>query len=141
MKKFSYAIQTRYPTLFLLFMIQSQFFFKNNREGRKGMRYFHLGLPHLFNEWKNLFSRRYLSADITAGITVAFVAIPLSLAIALASGVSPGAGLITAIVAGIVCALFGGAPLTVSGPAAAMSVLIATNVENFGVEAVTVMCL
>ena len=93
-----------------------------------------LGVPRLLPAWKKMFSREYLMEDLFAGMTVAFVAIPLSLAIALASGVSPGIGLITAIIAGIICALFGGTPLSVSGPAAAMSVLIADVVQKYGVE-------
>lgn len=91
-----------------------------------------LGIPRLLPAWKNLFSADHFMSDLIAGITVAFIAIPLSLAIALASGVSPGVGLITAIVAGIVCALFGGTPLAVSGPAAAMTIVIADIVEKFG---------
>lgn len=76
-----------------------------------------------------------------AGLTVACVAIPLSLAIALASGVAPAVGLVTAIVAGIVCALFGGAPLQVSGPAAAMAVLVASIVQEHGPVALLVVGL
>jgi carbonic anhydrase len=100
-----------------------------------------LGIPKLFPEWLKMFSTKYLTNDIFSGITVAFVAIPLSLAIALASGVPPATGLVTAIVAGIVCALFGGTPLAVSGPAAAMSVLLADTVQKFGLEALVFMCL
>lgn len=105
------------------------------------LKYFTLGIPSLLSSWRNLFSKEFLFADTMAGLTVAFIAIPLSLAIALASGVSAGAGLITAIVAGIVCALFGGTPLAVSGPAAAMAVIIADNVEWYGVEGVILICL
>ena len=93
---------------------------------------FDLGLVSLSKEWVTLFSKLHLKNDFIAGLSVACIAIPLSLAIALASGVSPVVGLITAIVGGIVCAIFGGTPLSVSGPAAAMSVLIATNVEQYG---------
>ena len=100
-----------------------------------------LGIPLLIPEWKKMFTTRDLSSDVFAGITVAFVAIPLSLAIALASGVAPAVGLVTAIIAGIVCAFFGGTPLAVSGPAAAMSVLLADTVEKFGVESLVFMCL
>jgi carbonic anhydrase len=88
-----------------------------------------------------MFSPSTLFADTLAGLTVSFIAIPLSLAIALASGVSPGAGLITAIIAGIICALFGGTPLAVSGPAAAMAVLVGDNVEKFGIEGLVLICL
>jgi len=92
-----------------------------------------LGVRKLLPEWAALLSRQHLRADFVAGLTVACVAVPLSLAIALASGVAPGIGLITAIIAGIVCALFGGTPLAVSGPAAAMAVLIASVVEQHGI--------
>ncbi len=100
-----------------------------------------LGIPSLIPEWKKMFSRQYLTNDLVSGITVALLAIPLSLAIALASGVPPAVGLITAIVAGIVCACFGGTPLAVSGPAAAMSVLLADTVQRFGLEGLIFMCL
>jgi len=92
-----------------------------------------LGLRKLLPEWRALVSPRNLRADVVAGLTVACVAVPLSLAIALASGVNPGIGITTAIIAGIVCALFGGTPLAVSGPAAAMAVLIASVVEEHGI--------
>src|SRR5262245_496327 len=82
-----------------------------------------LGLGRLVPEWRRLLSRQDLGADVLAGITVGFVAIPLSLAIAVASDVPPGRGLVSAIVAGIACGLFGGTPLAISGPAAAMAVL------------------
>ncbi len=101
---------------------------------------FNLGIPDLLPAWKNFFSPKYLVEDVYAGVTVAFVAIPLSLAIALASGVQPEVGLITAIVAGIVCALFGGTPLAVCGPAAAMCILIADVVEKFGVTSLIMIC-
>ncbi len=102
---------------------------------------FDLGIKKLWPEWKDLFSRRYLKEDTFAGLTVACIAIPLSLAIALASGVSPAVGLISAIIAGIVCAFFGGTPLAVSGPAAAMSILIATQVEKFGLSGLLIVGL
>ena len=89
-----------------------------------------LGVRSLIPDWKDLFSTKHLGADVGAGLTVACIAIPLSLAIALASGVAPAIGLVTAIVAGIVCALFGGTPLQVSGPAAAMAVLVASIVHE-----------
>lgn len=100
-----------------------------------------LGIPSLLPEWRAMLSPKYLFTDALAGLTVAFIAIPLSLAIALASGVSPEAGLVTAIIAGIVCAVFGGTPLSVSGPAAAMAVIIADNVEKFGIEGLVLICL
>ena len=65
-----------------------------------------------------------LLPDAFSGIAVALVALPLSLAIANASGVAPEVGLVTAIVGGVVVALFGGCRLQVSGPAAAMTFLV-----------------
>lgn len=93
-----------------------------------------LGGRRLLAQWRDLLTTRWLARDAMAGVTVAFVAVPLSMAIALASGVPPAAGLVTAVVAGIVCSIFGGAPLGVSGPAAAMAVLIASVVEEHGMQ-------
>ncbi|WP_373048009.1 SulP family inorganic anion transporter [Vulgatibacter sp.] len=100
-----------------------------------------LGFSQLLPQWKAMLSPRYLREDVVSGLTVACVAIPLSLAIALASGVAPEVGLVTAIVAGIACALFNGTPLAVSGPAAAMAVLIASAVENHGLGGLLVIGL
>ncbi len=94
---------------------------------------FDLGIRQLYPEWKNLFSKDGLKEDLIAGATVACIAVPLSLAIALASGVHPSVGLVTAIVGSFVVALFGGTPLAVSGPAAAMAVLVASVVQDYGV--------
>jgi carbonic anhydrase len=91
-----------------------------------------LGLKGLWPEWRALVRREHAREDLIAGVTVACIALPLSLAIALASGASPAAGLVSAIVAGVICALFGGTPLAVSGPAAAMAVLIAAVTEAHG---------
>ncbi|MET0404140.1 MAG: SulP family inorganic anion transporter, partial [Cystobacter sp.] len=71
---------------------------------------------------------------MVSGLRVASVAVPLSLAIGLASGVSPEIALVTAIVAGIVGAVFGGTPLLVTGPTAAMAVLIASAVQQYGLR-------
>lgn len=103
--------------------------------------HFDLGLPGLVPEWRQLLSPRGLRDDLIAGTTVACIALPLSLAIALASGVHPSVGLVTAIVGSVVCALFGGTRLTVSGPAAAMAVLVASIVQQFGMTALLVVGL
>lgn len=103
--------------------------------------HFDFGIKQLLPEWRNLFSRRYFFNDVAAGIAVACIAIPLSLAIALASGVDPELGLVSAIIAGIVCALFGGVPLAVSGPAAAMAVIVATAAEKYGLPGLLVIGL
>ncbi len=95
-------------------------------------------MRYLLGEWRKMFRRESLLADLLAGLSVALVALPLSLAIATASGVEPGVGLITAIVGGIVVALFGGCSLQVSGPAAAMTFLVYEIVTKYGMAGLTV---
>ena len=68
-----------------------------------------------------------LRGDLTGGLTAAVVALPLALAFAVASGVEPKAGLYTAIVAGIVAAIFGGSPVQITGPTGAMAVVFVSN--------------
>ena len=75
-----------------------------------------------------------LRADLVAGLTVAIVALPLSMAIAIASGVTPDRGLYTAIVGGFVVSLLGGSRFQIGGPAGAFIVLVAATVERHGVD-------
>jgi SulP family sulfate permease len=74
-----------------------------------------------------------LRADAVAGLTVAIVALPLSMAIAIASGLPPGAGLVTAIVGGFLVSAFGGSRFQIGGPAGAFIVLVAATVAEHGV--------
>ncbi len=91
-------------------------------------------LAYLRDEWRLMLRPGTMAADALAGIAVALVALPLSLAIANASGVKPEVGLVTAIIGGIVVALFGGCRLQVSGPAAAMTFLVAEVVAKYGMS-------
>jgi SulP family sulfate permease len=75
-----------------------------------------------------------LRADILAGLTVAIVALPLSMAIAIGSGVTPDRGLYTAIVGGFLVSLLGGSRFQIGGPAGAFIVLVAATVERHGVD-------
>lgn len=90
-------------------------------------------MSYLANEWRLMLRPATLGADTMAGVAVALVALPLSLAIATASGVEPAVGLVTAVVGGIVVALAGGTRLQVSGPAAAMTFLVSEIIAKFGV--------
>ncbi len=72
------------------------------------------------------------SQDLAAGFTVALVALPLALAFGVASGVGAEAGLVTAIVAGALAAIFGGSRLQVSGPTGAMTVILVPIFHQFG---------
>ncbi len=73
-----------------------------------------------------------IQADILAGLTVGVIALPLSMALAIASGVSPERGLYTAIVAGIIIAISGGSKVNISGPTAAFVVVLLPIVQQFG---------
>jgi SulP family sulfate permease len=75
-------------------------------------------------------------ADLVCGLTVAIVALPLSMAIAIASGVTPGRGLYTAVVGGFIVSLLGGSRFQIGGPAGAFIVLVALTVDRHGVDGV-----
>jgi SulP family sulfate permease len=81
--------------------------------------------------WRNGDIRRSLSHDIMAGITVAIIALPLSLALAIGSGVSPEKGLYTAIIAGFLISALGGSRVQVGGPAGAFMAIIAGIVAKY----------
>jgi sulfate permease, SulP family len=75
-------------------------------------------------------------ADVISGLTVAIVALPLSMAIAIASGVTPDRGLYTAVVGGFIVSLLGGSRFQIGGPAGAFIVLVALTAERQGVDGV-----
>lgn len=80
------------------------------------------------------YGKQKLIKDIIAGLTVGVIAIPLSMALAIASGVPPQHGLYTAIVAGIVIALTGGSRFNISGPTAAFVVILYPVTQQFGLS-------
>jgi sulfate permease, SulP family len=75
-------------------------------------------------------------ADVIAGLTVAIVALPLSMAIAIASGVTPDRGLYTAVAGGFIVSLLGGSRFQIGGPAGAFIVLVAVTVDRHGLDGV-----
>lgn len=80
------------------------------------------------------FSRRNLLREITAGLVVAFIALPLSIALAIASGVAPERGLITAVVAGFLVSLLGGSRVQIAGPTGAFVVIVYGIVGQHGID-------
>jgi carbonic anhydrase len=96
---------------------------------------------YLKNELAPIFKPAFLLNDILAGIVVALVAIPLSLAVAIASSVPPEIGLISAIIGGIIAAIFGGSTLAITGPAVGMTVIIAQTIQQYGYSGLLIMGL
>ena len=80
------------------------------------------------------YSWRHFFGDAVAGITVALVALPLSIAIAIASGATPKAGLITAILGGLLISLLGGSRVQIGGPTGAFIVVVAGVITQFGYD-------
>ena len=90
--------------------------------------------PKLITVWREGYGLSALRADSIAGLTVAIVALPLSMAIAIASGVSPASGLFTAIVGGFLVSALGGSRFQIGGPAGAFIVLVSATVDAHGVD-------
>ena len=90
-------------------------------------------MPKLFQMMKK-YSKEQFVKDIIAGVIVAIIALPLSIALALASGVSPEQGIYTAIVAGFVIAFLGGSSVQISGPTAAFATIVAGIVATKGMS-------
>lgn len=93
--------------------------------------------PKLFDTIRDYSKKQFIS-DVTAGIIVAIIALPLSIALAIASGVSPEKGLYTAIIAGIVIALLGGSRVNISGPTAAFATIVAGIVAQHGIDGLAI---
>ncbi|MBK8150446.1 MAG: sulfate permease [Acidobacteria bacterium] len=90
--------------------------------------------PKLLTILQAGYSRQQLVKDVTAGITVGIVALPLSIALAIASGAKPEQGLYTAIVAGFVIAVLGGSRAQISGPTGAFIVIVYGIIQQYGYE-------
>ncbi len=95
-----------------------------------------LYMPKLVTVLREGYGLAGLRADAMAGLTVAIVALPLSMAIAIASGATPERGLFTAIVGGFLISALGGSRFQVGGPAGAFIVLVASAVDRHGIDGV-----
>lgn len=94
-------------------------------------------VPKIFDVMKT-YSKDQLVKDIVAGIIVAIIALPLSIALALASGVSPEQGIYTAIFAGFVISFLGGSRVQIAGPTAAFATIVAGIVAKNGMDGLIV---
>lgn len=90
--------------------------------------------PKLFSVLKAGIEKHQISSDILSGIVVGIVALPLTIAFAVASGVSPEKGLITAIIAGFLISFLGGSRVQIGGPTGAFIVIVYGIVEQYGIE-------
>lgn len=97
--------------------------------------------PKLFTVLREGYTRKQFSSDLIAGLTVGIVALPLSIALAIASGVKPEQGLYTAIVAGSIIALLGGSRAQVSGPTGAFIVIVYGIVQQYGYNGLVIATL
>lgn len=97
--------------------------------------------PKLFFLLRQGYSRKQFVADLVAGITVGIVALPLSIAFAIASGVKPEQGLYTAIIAGFVIAVLGGTRAQISGPTGAFIVILYGIVTKYGYDGLVIATL
>ena len=93
--------------------------------------------PELFKSLKG-YTKEQLVKDIIAGIIVAIIALPLSIALALASGVGPEQGIYTAIVAGFLISFFGGSKVQIAGPTAAFATIVAGIIARNGIDGLIV---
>ncbi len=89
--------------------------------------------PMIIDDLKKYNAKQFIN-DTVAGIIVAVIALPLSIALAIASGVRPEAGIFTAIIAGLITALFGGSNVQIAGPTAAFATIVAGVVAKNGME-------
>ncbi|MBO7375302.1 MAG: sulfate permease [Lachnospiraceae bacterium] len=89
--------------------------------------------PMLFSVLKNYDGKKFLS-DVLAGVIVAIIALPLSIALAIASGVGPEQGIYTAIVAGFLISFFGGSRVQIAGPTAAFATIVAGIIAKKGMD-------
>lgn len=97
-------------------------------------------LPRSLTTLRN-YSAHQLSHDLAAGITVGLVALPLAMAFGIASGVTPQAGLYTAVIAGFLISALGGSRVQIGGPTGAFVVIVAGIVARFGLEGLSLVTL
>lgn len=105
-------------------------------QDKSNKRILGIDFTYLLAEWKDIFNKKTVLADVFAGVTVALVALPLNLALAIAAGVEPGVGITTGIVSGLIAGLMGGQRVGVTGPAAAMAVILIGIAQAYGLAAI-----
>lgn len=90
--------------------------------------------PKLFTVLKKGYDKQMFTNDLFAGIIVGIVALPLAIAFAVASGVSPEKGLVTAVIAGFIISFLGGSRVQIGGPTGAFIVIVASIIQQYGID-------
>lgn len=90
--------------------------------------------PKLFSVFKNGYNKATMVQDLLAGVIVGIVALPLAIAFGIASGATPEAGIITAIVAGFIISFFGGSKVQIGGPTGAFIVIVYGIIQEYGMN-------
>jgi SulP family sulfate permease len=114
-----------------------------SNDSPRGLEYFREAAGLTWTSWREMIAPRSIASNLVAGLTIALVALPLNLALALACGLPPSAGLLTGAVAGAVGALFGGSRLQVTGPEVALApvtLLIVLDAGAAGLLVATFLC-
>jgi len=105
----------------------------NEHQSQKSAQW-HFFIPKLYTVFREGYGLSAFRHDVIAGLTVGIVALPLAMALAVASGVSPERGLYTSIVAGFLISLLGGSRFQIGGPTGAFVVVVFNVVETYGYE-------
>lgn len=93
--------------------------------------------PKLFSSIKN-YSKKQFAADMMAGLIVGIVALPLAIAFAIASGVSPEKGIVTAIIGGFIVSFLGGSSVQIGGPTGAFIIIVYGIIQQFGLAGLAI---
>ena len=106
------------------------------RAGNKDVNFMNLKgfQPKLFSTLKNGYDKQTLVQDLLAGVIVGIVALPLAIAFGIASGATPEAGILTAIVAGFIISFFGGSKVQIGGPTGAFIVIVYGIIQDYGMS-------
>jgi SulP family sulfate permease len=94
--------------------------------------------PKLFTVLREGYTKSQFLSDLTAGIIVGIVALPLAIAFAIASGVKPEQGLYTAVIAGFIVSVFGGSRVQIAGPTGAFIVIVYGIVQKYGYDGLVI---
>src|SRR5690348_9196898 len=95
-------------------------------------------VPKLVTTLRAGYTRQQFARDLSAGVVVGIVALPLAIAFAIASGVSPERGLYTAIVAGFIISVLGGSKVQIGGPTGAFVVIVYGIVQRYGYDGLAI---